>query len=96
MKIFYVYILANKRNGFLYIGLTSDLPKRVWEHKNGVVKGHTQKYSIKRLVYYEVFDNFEAAEQREKRLKRWRRAWKDELIETTNPDWNDLYKEVVK
>ena len=96
MKRFYVYILASKKNGFLYIGLTSDLPKRIWEHREDVVDGHTKKYSIKRLVYYEIYDTFEPAEQREKKLKRWRREWKNALIESGNPDWNDLYKEICK
>ncbi len=95
MKQFYVYILASKRGGFLYIGLTSDLPKRIWEHRNAIMDGHTKKYSIKRLVYYEVYDNFEAAEQREKKLKRWRRKWKEELIEKDNPEWNDLFKKTA-
>ncbi len=96
MKRFYVYILASKKKGFLYIGLTSNLPKRVWEHKEGVADGHTKKYSIKRLVYFEVFDEFEPAERYEKKLKRWRRDWKEELIETKNPDWSDLYSEICK
>lgn len=95
-KHFYIYILAEKKHGFIYIGLTSNLPKRVWEHKEGVADGHTKTHSIKRLVYYEVHDNFEAAEQREKKLKRWRRAWKDALIEENNPDWNELYHEICK
>lgn len=96
MKRFYVYILANKKNGFIYIGMTSDLQKRVWEHKNAVVDGHTKKYSIKRLVYYEIFDTFEPAAEREKKLKRWRREWKDELIGSANPEWNELYDEICK
>ena len=95
MKRFYVYILANKKNGFLYVGVTSDLVKRIWQHKEGVAEGHTKKYSIKRLVYFEVFDEFEPAEQREKKLKRWRREWKDQLIESVNPEWNDLYHTVA-
>jgi putative endonuclease len=90
-KKFYVYILASKKNGFLYIGLTSNLPKRISEHREGIYDGHTKTYSIKRLVYYEAHDTFEPAEQREKRLKRWHRPWKNELIEQTNPDWRDLY-----
>lgn len=93
-KRFYVYILASKKRGFLYTGLTSDLVKRVWEHKNSVVEGHTKKYSIKRLVYFEINENFESAQTKEKLLKRWRRSWKDELIEKENPDWNDLYKKI--
>ncbi|WP_041802920.1 GIY-YIG nuclease family protein [Micavibrio aeruginosavorus] len=96
MKIFYVYILASKKDGFLYTGLTSDLPKRIWEHKEGVAEGHTKSYSIKRLVYYEIHDTFEQAEIREKRIKRWRREWKDRLVEERNPEWNDLYSEICK
>lgn len=95
-KQFYVYILGSKKRGFLYIGLTSNLPKRVWEHRNAVADGHTKKYGIKRLVYFEVFDTFETAGHREKQLKRWRRKWKDELIEASNPDWNELYYEICK
>lgn len=93
-KKFYVYIMASKKNGFLYIGLTSNLSKRIWEHREAVVEGHTKKYNIKRLVYFEVFDGFEEAEQREKKLKRWRRQWKNELIEKENLDWNDLYNKI--
>nr|WP_041794312.1 GIY-YIG nuclease family protein [Micavibrio aeruginosavorus] len=96
MKRFFVYILASKKDGFLYTGLTSDLPKRIWEHKEGVAEGHTKSYSIKRLVYYEIHDTFEQAEIREKRIKRWRREWKDRLIEENNPEWNDLYSEICK
>ena len=96
MKKFYVYILSNKKNGFIYIGMTSNLAKRVWEHKNEVVEGRTKKYSIKRLVYYEVHDNSEVAAHRERKLKRWRRAWKNDLIEEQNPDWNELYHEICK
>src|SRR5262249_23174212 len=93
-KSFYVYILASKKNGFLYTGLTSNLPKRVWEHREGVAEGHTKTYSIKRLVYYEGHEEFESAEKREKLLKRWRRTWNNELIEKENPEWNDLYQEI--
>lgn len=95
MKRFYVYILANKKGGTLYVGMTSDIVKRTWEHKNAVVEGFTKKYSIKRLVHYEVFDVFEEAAKREKTLKRWRREWKTNLIEVSNPDWNDLYKQIT-
>lgn len=91
-KKFYVYILANKKGGFLYVGVTAHLERRIWEHKEGVLDGHTKTYSIKRLVYYEVYDDWENAFKREKSLKRWRRQWKIELIENNNPDWNDLYK----
>lgn len=96
VKRFFVYILASKKDGFLYTGLTSDLPKRIWEHKEGVAEGHTKSYSIKRLVYYEIHDTFEQAEILEKRIKRWRREWKDRLIEENNPEWNDLYSEICK
>jgi len=90
-KRFYVYILASKKNGTLYTGITSDLVKRVWEHQNHVVKGFSQKYDVTRLVYYEEHSNSLSAIKREKSIKRWRRAWKISLIEKTNPEWNDLY-----
>ena len=96
MKKFYVYILAHKKNGFLYTGLTSNLPKRIWEHKNGVAEGHTKTYNIKRLVYFEIFDDFENAAAREKKLKKWRRQWKIDLIETNNPEWGDLYEKILQ
>jgi putative endonuclease len=88
---FYVYILASKRNGTLYIGVTSDLVRRVWEHKSDAVEGFTKKYGIHRLVWYEAADTALAAITREKQLKKWNRAWKLELIEKMNPDWKDLY-----
>jgi len=90
-KQMFVYILASKRNGTLYIGVTSDLRKRVWEHKNHLVDGFTKKYNVDRLVYYEVHDNPTTAIQREKSLKRWHRDWKLKLIEKGNPGWDDLY-----
>lgn len=96
MKNYYVYILASKRNGTLYIGITSDILKRVWEHKNKAVKGFTGKYNVTRLVYYECYDDPENAILREKRLKKWKRKWKLELIEKTNPEWNDLYEEFLR
>jgi len=86
----YVYILASGRNGTIYVGLTSDLWKRVFEHKNGFVEGFTKRYGVKMLVYYEAIENFEAALQREKRMKEWNRIWKLHLIETINPAWRDL------
>lgn len=95
MKHFYVYILASKKNGTLYIGVTSDLIKRVFEHKQGQVEGFTKKYNVNRLVYYEKVDNTEEAIKRERRLKKWKRNWKIELIEKENPEWNDLYYELV-
>jgi len=93
-KQYYVYILTKARNSTFYVGVTSDLKKRVWEHKNGVADGFTKKYSIKMLVYYEVFDDPEQAIRREKRLKKWNRAWKIKVIEEMNPNWDDLYENV--
>ena len=90
-----VYILASKRNGTLYIGVTSDLIKRTWEHKNNIVKGFTNRYSVHQLVWYELHETMESAIQKEKNLKNWKRAWKLELIESTNPDWQDLYNKLV-
>ncbi|HJV32643.1 MAG TPA: GIY-YIG nuclease family protein [Patescibacteria group bacterium] len=86
----YVYILANGRNGTIYVGLTSDLKKRVYEHKNGIVEGFTKRYGVKMLVYYEGIESFESALQREKRMKEWNRIWKLHLIESKNPAWRDL------
>jgi putative endonuclease len=91
-KEFYVYILAGKRNGTLYTGVSSDLVKRVWQHKHGKVEGFTQKYNVKNLVYYELHQTAESAITREKRIKKWRRAWKIKLIEDRNPNWDDLYE----
>ena len=91
---YYVYILASRRNGTLYIGVTNNLQKRVWEHKNNLVKGFTEKYNIHLLVYYEQFDDIKQAIMREKQLKRWKRYWKIRLINTMNPGWNDLYSKV--
>ncbi|MDD5058542.1 MAG: GIY-YIG nuclease family protein [Sideroxydans sp.] len=89
-----VYLLASKRNGTLYIGVTSDLVKRVWEHKNHVVDGFTKQYEVAQLVWYEVHETMESAIQREKALKEWQRKWKLKLIEEFNPDWKDLYDSV--
>jgi len=93
-KMFYVYILAKARNSTFYVGVTSDLAKRVWQHRNGVADGFTQKYGIKTLVYYEVFSDPENAILREKRLKKWNRTWKMRLIEKMNPEWTDLYDDI--
>ena len=90
-----VYILASKRNGTLYIGVTSDLVKRVWQHRNDVVEGFTEKYGVHRLVFYELYTDMDEAIGREKRLKKWNRAWKIELIEKENPQWRDLWPELV-
>ncbi len=91
-KPFWVYMLASKRNGTLYIGSTDDLAKRVWEHKNETIKGFTAKYGVKTLVWYEAHETRESAFLRERRMKEWKRAWKIKLIEEVNPEWNDLYE----
>ncbi len=92
MKEYFVYILASKRNGTLYIGVTNNLLKRVHQHKDNIVEGFTQKYRVHNLVYYEVFGRIEDALIREKRLKKWKRAWKIRLIEQSNPNWEDLFE----
>jgi putative endonuclease len=93
---FYVYILASKCNGTLYIGVTSDLTRRVWEHKSDAVDGFTKRYGVHRLVWYEVAETPEVAITREKQLKKWNRAWKIQLIEKMNPEWRDLYDEIAR
>lgn len=90
-----VYILASKRNGTLYVGVTSDLVKRIWEHKNDAVEGFTEKYGVYFLVYYESHADMMAAITREKQIKKWDRAWKIELLESTNPEWRDLWEEIL-
>ena len=90
-----VYILASKQNGTLYIGVTSELVKRIWEYKNDMVEGFTKRYGVHRLVWYEVHESMESAIEREKRLKEWKRKWKLELIESSNPNWQDLYNMIV-
>ncbi len=91
-----VYILASERNGTLYTGVTSDLIKRVWEHKNNVVDGFSKKYHVHMLVWYEIHTTMETAINREKRIKSWNRQWKLELIEKMNPDWKDLYETIIQ
>ena len=93
-KQFYVYILASKRNGTIYTGVTSNLVQRVWQHKNKMIEGFTQKYNVKILVYYEAHGNAENAIMREKQIKKWRRNWKLRLIEESNPHWKDLYNDI--
>lgn len=90
-----VYILASARNGTLYIGVTSDLVKRVWQHKNDFVEGFTKQYGVHTLVWYEVHETMESAIAREKALKNWHRAWKSRLIEESNPAWLDLYEKLI-
>ena len=94
MKPYFVYILANKRNGTLYIGVTNDLIRRTLEHKKDLIPGFSRKYKTHRLVYFEIFNDPESAITREKRLKRWKRLWKLKLIEQINPDWNDLFDDI--
>jgi putative endonuclease len=90
-----VYILGSKRNGTLYIGVTSDLQKRTWEHKSDTVAGFTKRYAIHNLVYYELYGDMVSAVTREKQMKKWKRAWKLELIETQNPTWKDLWEGII-
>ena len=90
MNKYYVYILSNKRNGTLYIGLTNDIERRMLEHKNKIHKGFTLKYDVTKLIYFEGFESYNDAYTRERQLKKWRRIWKLALIEKGNPDWNDL------
>lgn len=96
MKQYYVYILASKKNGTLYLGVTNNLIRRVYEHKNDLIEGFTQKYTVHKLVYYEEYTDIHEAIIREKRMKKWNRKWKIELIEKINPLWNDLYYDIIK
>ncbi len=93
-KTYYVYILASKRNGTLYIGITSNIRRRIYEHKNDLIEGFTKKYKVHLLVHYETFEYVNNALTREKQLKRWKRKWKLELIEKENPHWKDLYDDL--
>jgi len=94
-KTYYVYILASKRNGTLYVGVTNDLARRASEHRESVVPGFTKKYGVKRLVYYETFGDIHDAIHRESRLKKYKREWKINLIQKCNVEWKDLYKTVI-
>ena len=91
----YVYMLASEPYGTLYVGVTSDLVKRIWEHKNGFVEGFTKKYGVKQLVWYEEHGSIISAIEREKRIKRWHRDWKVNLIQAMNPQWDDLYEKII-
>jgi putative endonuclease len=95
MRAGYVYIMASRRNGTLYIGVTSDLVKRVWEHRNGVVAGFTRKYGCKLLVWYAAYDDIQQARLRELQMKKWKRLWKLSEIEQMNPEWRDLYPSLL-
>lgn len=94
-KAGFVYIMANRRNGTIYIGVTSDLPKRVWEHRNGLVEGFTKRYGCKLLVWYQAFESLDAARHRELQMKEWKRAWKLREIEGLNPEWDDLFASLL-
>ena len=89
--LYYVYVLASRKHGTLYIGVTGNIARRLWEHREGLVEGFTSRYGVTRLVYYEAFGDVNAAIGREKTMKRWRREWKVNLIERENPNWTDLY-----
>jgi len=95
-KTFCVYMLASARNGTLYVGVTSNLIQRVWQHKEGVADGFTRRYGVKTLVWYEQHESAEGAINREKRIKTWNRKWRLELIERDNPYWRDLYIDIVR
>jgi putative endonuclease len=92
----YVYVLASEPYGTLYVGVTSDLMRRVWEHKNGYVEGCTKRYGVERLVWFEQHESIVEAIAREKRIKRWHRDWKVNLVQAMNPRWDDLYDELTK
>src|SRR5262245_28640020 len=93
--VYFVYMLASRRNGTLYVGMTNDLSRRVYEHQQGAIPGFTKKYGVKMLVYYQVHEEAGAAAARERAIKKWRRAWKIELIERDNPTWRDLSEEFL-
>lgn len=95
-KTYYVYILASKKNGVLYVGFTSELVGRTFQHKNNLAKGFTERYFVHRLVYFETHSDVNEAILREKQIKKWNRAWKIRLIEETNPEWKDLYDEILE
>jgi putative endonuclease len=96
MKSSFVYILASQKNGTLYIGVTADLIKRIYQHKNNLIKGFTSRYNVHNIVYYETFSDINEAFEREKELKTWERKWKIDLIEKNNKQWKDLYNEIIK
>jgi putative endonuclease len=90
-----VYILASKKNGTFYTGVTSDLVKRIWEHKKDLIQGFTRRYKVHNLVWYELHDNMDVAIERERNMKEWKRVWKVRLLEKDNPNWNDLYDSIL-
>ena len=94
--MYYVYILTNKKNGTLYVGVTNDLIRRIWEHRQGLIEGFTKQYELKNLVYFEETSDVNEAILREKRIKKWRREWKIRLIQKSNSKWNDLYSALIQ
>jgi putative endonuclease len=95
MKEYYVYVLASKPHGTIYVGMTNDLIRRIYEHRNDLIESFTKRYGVHRLVHYEQCEDVSAAIWREKRLKKWNRSWKIRLIEATNPEWRDLYPDIL-
>ncbi len=93
---YYVYLMANRKNGVLYTGVTRDLIKRVYEHRESNVEGFTKKYGVKNLVYFEASDSIDSAIERERRIKKWNREWKIRLINKNNPNWDDLYEKLIQ
>jgi putative endonuclease len=93
---YFVYLLASRKDGTLYLGVTRDLVRRVYEHKTKAASGFTSRYDVRRLVWFEIYDDPSSAIARENQLKKWQRAWKIELIEKENPDWRDLYEEITR
>ena len=91
---YYVYILASRKDGAIYVGMTNDIVRRIYEHRTKVIQGFTSKYNITRLVWFEIYDDPISAISREKELKKWKKAWKVQLIESQNPRWNDLYESI--
>ena len=96
MKEGWLYLLASKRNGTLYLGVTSDMPRRIWEHREGLIDGFSRKYGCKLLVWFAHYPNIHDARVRDAQMKKWKRAWKLELIEENNPDWRDLWDDLNK
>jgi putative endonuclease len=94
-RFYYVYILTNKDHNVLYIGVTNDIARRVWEHKDKQAESFTKRYNVNKLVYYELHHTIDTAITREKQLKAWNRAWKDDLVSTHNPKWDDLYNSLI-
>ncbi len=92
---YYVYIMTSERYGTLYVGVTNNLIRRTWEHKEGVTPGFTNQYGVKKLVFFETYDDVKTAIQREKNTKHWKRDWKIDLIERSNPDWRDMYSDIA-